>query len=130
MGAERGLVERGELHAEVVDVAAALGRRAAAEATERRVDDDEVDEAGARAELHEAERVDAALLAAAERGAVEAQRALEVDDAQDHVVEPLDVDRTHAAMLAEALLAQAPHAARRDAARRASRSRCRGRPRP
>jgi hypothetical protein len=46
-------------------------------------------------ELHQAERLEPALLAAAEYVAVEVERALEATDTQHHVVEADDLDGAH-----------------------------------
>ena len=95
VSAERGLVEARELQADVVDVATVGRRRAAAGAAEGRIHDDEVDQARAGAELDQAERVAAPLLAAAERAAVEGEGALEIGHAKHDVVEAEDLDRAH-----------------------------------
>jgi hypothetical protein len=67
----------------------------AAEAPERARHVDQVDQRRPGAQLHEPERVDAALLAAAEHAAVETDRALDVGNAQHHVIYAAYLDRTH-----------------------------------
>ena len=71
----------------MVDVAGVRIRWAAARAAEGRVDRDEVDERAARAQLDEAELVEASLDRKAQGVAVEGEGAREVADADDDVVE-------------------------------------------
>lgn len=92
MGADRGLVPRIDAQAEVIHVAAVRGRGAAAVAPEDAVDRHEVDQGAAGAQLHEADRVLAALDGAAEDAAVESEHRLEVEDAQHEMVDVADAD--------------------------------------
>ena len=66
-----------------------------AEPAQRARDVDEVDQRRPRAQLHEPERFDPALLAAAEHPAVELDRALDVAHAQHDVIDAADLDRPH-----------------------------------
>ena len=80
----------------MIDVPAGRSGRGAPELAERSRHIDQIDQAGAGPQLHEAERSEAAFLTTAKHFAVEAQRPIEVRDAQHDVINADDVDRTHA----------------------------------
>ena len=98
--AQRGLVERLDAQAEVVDVAPLRARPRAPGAAELAVQRHEVDQLRAGAQLHQADRVLAALDRAAEQVHVEVQRGGQVPHPQDEVVEALDLDHGELLVLA------------------------------
>src|SRR5262249_46416861 len=95
LGAQGGFVERCEPQRDVVHVPPRIPWGCATGPAQRASDIDEVDQRCPSAQLHEPERLDPALLAAAQHSAVEADRALEVAHAQHDVIDAADLDRTH-----------------------------------
>jgi hypothetical protein len=92
---DRAFVETGEFEREVVDVAGFVIDGASAGSSKGRVDSDEVDERYARSELDEPQLLDAPLFCAAEDAAIEGERAVDLCDAQDDVVEAAEFDGRH-----------------------------------
>src|SRR3546814_10336158 len=87
VGADGGLVERGDRDREMVDVAALAARRRAAHRAELAVDGDEIYQRTAGAQLIEPDLGLRALVGAAENIPVKAGHIVEIDDAKDHMVD-------------------------------------------
>ena len=89
-------VEARDAQRHVIDVPPGGPGRGSPELAERSRHIDENDQSGAYTKLNKTERPEAEFLTTAEHFAVEAQRPIEVRDAQDDVINADDVDRTHA----------------------------------
>jgi len=90
MVAQNLLVEPFDAQAQMVHVVPVARRRIASAPAELAVDGNEVDQRGARAQVHEPEPVHAPVDTATERIAVERDHRLEVARADDDVVDPED----------------------------------------
>ena len=89
---DRRLVERVDPEAEVIQVAALRSRRRTACTPEHAVDRHEIDQRAAGAQLDQADRILATLDPATEGVDVEAKHRVQVDHAQDKMVDFPDVD--------------------------------------
>jgi hypothetical protein len=92
MATKARLVERLYSKAEVVQIAALLARCDPAGAPELAIYWHKIEQGPAGAKLDQSERILAALDRAAERFAVEAKRPVEIDDAQDEVIDFANAD--------------------------------------
>jgi len=98
-GVDCRCVERFDTQAKVIEVATLASRRGAALAAELAGDRHEVDQRGAGPQLDQADVVEPPFDPAAECVAIETQHAVEVDDAQDEVIEAADRQRFHEATI-------------------------------
>src|SRR5690625_2014043 len=88
--------------ADVVDVAAILSRRAAAESTQGTVDRHQVDERGARSQLYQSfGRRQAPLQLTTENLAVKVQHGVKTGSSEDHMVQTLQLDHDDGSLLAD-----------------------------